>query len=503
MAETRQKPKTEDTEAPVKSYWYPDKTPDMNEVNIGYTIWRHSVVLVPLISIPVVLAVFWMAVSTHDQELYKLYHVYQQQRESKEFWQTVTMIGGAFAAMCVALTVYLLKKRRPVYMIDFALFQPREINKVTHDHFMSHTEGCGFFDQESIEFQRKLLYRTGLGNDTYLPSGILSNPPEPNMQHAREEALEVMSGCIDELFKKTGITPNEIDILVVNCSLFNPTPSLTAMVINKYKMRSDIKNYNLAGMGCSASVISVDLVKDLLQVHKNQTALIVSTENITQNWYPGKVKSMLISNTLFRMGGAAILMSNKWKDGFRAKYKLNCTVRVHKGANDMAYNCVYQSEDPEGKRGVSISKDLLTVAGDALKSNLTILGPLVLPWSEQIKFFLNLCLRKVEGLYIKDKSKRTPAYIPDFKKAFTHFCIHAGGRAIIDGLEQNLKLEPHHVEPSRATLYRYGNTSSSSIWYELQFIERSGRMKKGDTVWQIALGSGFKCNSAVWQRIKY
>jgi 3-ketoacyl-CoA synthase len=98
--------------------------------------------------------------------------------------------------------------------------------------------------------------------------------------------------------------------------------------------------------------------------------------------------------------------------------------------------------------------------------------------------------------------KKTPAYIPDFKKAFTHFCIHAGGRAIIDGLEENLKLEPHHVEPSRATLYRYGNTSSSSIWYELQFIERSGRMKKGDTVWQIALGSGFKCNSAVWKCIK-
>lgn len=55
-------------------------------------------------------------------------------------------------------------------------------------------------------------------------------------------------------------------------------------------------------------------------------------------------------------------------------------------------------------------------------------------------------------------------YIPDFKKAFQHFCIHAGGRAIIDGLEQNLKLEAHHVEPSRATLYRYGNTSSSSVW---------------------------------------
>lgn len=61
----------------------------------------------------------------------------------------------------------------------------------------------------------------------------------------------------------------------------------------------------------------------------------------------------------------------------------------------------------------------------------------------------------------------------------------------MDGMEENLKLEPHHVEPSRATLYRYGNTSSSSIWYELAFIERSGRIKKGDRVLQIALGNFF------------
>jgi 3-ketoacyl-CoA synthase len=45
----------------------------------------------------------------------------------------------------------------------------------------------------------------------------------------------------------------------------------------------------------------------------------------------------------------------------------------------------------------------MKVAGDALKSNLTILGPMVLPWSEQIKFFINLCQRKAEGFLVKDK----------------------------------------------------------------------------------------------------
>ena len=44
-----------------------------------------------------------------------------------------------------------------------------------------------------------------------------------------------------------GLKPRDIDFLVLNCSLFNPTPSLTAMVINHFKMRSDIISYNLGG----------------------------------------------------------------------------------------------------------------------------------------------------------------------------------------------------------------------------------------------------------------
>ena len=58
----------------------------------------------------------------------------------------------------------------------------------------------------------------------------------------------------------------QLDILVVNCSVFNPTPSLAAAVINQFRLKPTVITYNLSGMGCSAGLLSIALVQDLLQV---------------------------------------------------------------------------------------------------------------------------------------------------------------------------------------------------------------------------------------------
>ena len=58
----------------------------------------------------------------------------------------------------------------------------------------------------------------------------------------------------------------QVDIVIVACSCFAPTPSLAAMLVNRFKFREDVLTYNLAGMGCSASVVAVDMAKHLLSV---------------------------------------------------------------------------------------------------------------------------------------------------------------------------------------------------------------------------------------------
>ena len=58
----------------------------------------------------------------------------------------------------------------------------------------------------------------------------------------------------------------QIDILIVICSCFAPTPSLASMVVNHFKMRTDVLSHNLSGMGCSSGVIGIDMARHYLQV---------------------------------------------------------------------------------------------------------------------------------------------------------------------------------------------------------------------------------------------
>ena len=206
----------------------------------------------------------------------------------------------------------------------------------------------------------------------------------------------------------------------------------------------------------------------------NCYALVVSTENITLGWYVGNDRSMLLTNCLFRVGGAAILLSNRSSDRSSSKYQLVRTLRSHQ-VDDNSYNCIMQKEDEFQHVGVKISKNLMVVAGEALKTHITALGPLVLPMSEQLLFLATSVARKIFKMKIN-------LYIPDIKLAFEHFCIHTGGRGVLDGIEKNLQLNEWHMEPSRMTLNRFGNTSSSSVWYELA---AKRRIRKGDRICQI------------------
>jgi len=407
---------------------------------------------------------------------------------------------------------WIMRRDNPVYLLSFATFKAPDSWKVSHEQLIEILSRLNCYNEESLSFMKRLLERSGTGQSTAWPPGIMQvldgKPRKSSSEACREEAQTVIFDVVEKAMAKAKVKPSEIDVLVINCSLFSPTPSLCAMVITHFGMRQDILSYNLSGMGCGASLLALDLGRKMLRRGSSGgKALVVSTEIITPNLYTGNQREFLLQNTLFRCGGAAMVLSNNWMDGSRAWFKLLHCVRVQ-GTGDDAYQCVYETEDKLGNSGVRLSKEIVKVAGKTMEKNFTTLGPYVLPLSEQAKVALSIVKRflgkRLSKALNNTKFSNVRLYVPDFKRGIDHFCIHAGGRAVIDGIEKNMKLEKYHTEPSRMTLLNFGNTSSSSIWYELEYImeiQTSNPLKKGDRVLQVAFGSGFKCTSGVWLKL--
>lgn len=424
-----------------------------------------------------------------------------------EISSSIPLINGSMnllaSLVAIALFSYAFMPKKPsVHVLDFSVFSPPESWKFARTKIRPLCETHGGILPEHIDFLEKIAYRTGLGDDTAVVPVIQDcDLHKVGIEACRQEFRDTCFGAIEELLEKTGVKANQINFVITNSSLFNPTPSLSTTVMNHFKMSTRCKGYSLGGMGCSAGVIAIDLAREMLELYPNSYVLVVSHENITNAFYAGKDPSMLLINCLFRANGCAVLLTNKPKDARRSKYKIQHIVRTNLARDDTAFNCVVQTQDEEGICGVRLNKDIVQVGTRALKDNMTALGPLVLPLSEKLLFAGNYITRqlarKVKPLKGVMPAAWTKPYIPDFTKAFDFYCIHTGGRGIIDGLEKELKLTRPQVEPSRASLYRFGNTSSTSVWYELAFSETFQGVPRGSRVWQLAFGSGFKFNSSV------
>lgn len=394
-----------------------------------------------------------------------------------------------------------------VYLIDFCVYESPEENKCASDEemidFCDAVEGTKF-TPESIDFMRRLTARTGTGPRCATTKKLLAGSFKNKTEVAKESFSTMVFDCVDRLLRQTGTKAKDVGILVVNCSIFCPTPSLAAMVIDHFGMRSDVSSYNLGGMGCSAGLVSVELAKNALMGKPNSKALVISTE-IMSALYPGNDRSFLVGNTLFKDGASAVLLSNSmWDYFFNAKFMLSNLVRTHHVAEG-SLDCIQSGEDAEYLSGVRLSKDIPKIAGKAMEKNFTALGPQILPYSELFKVVYSMGARAVQKVVdpALNFSAKVSPYTPDFKTAVDHFCIHAGGRAVVDGIQKSLNLSNKQTEPSRHALYSYGNTSSSSIWYEMDYIRDQMDLKAGQRVLQIGFGSGFKCNTAVWTCLRH
>ncbi|KAF7823532.1 3-ketoacyl-CoA synthase 12 [Senna tora] len=397
-------------------------------------------------------------------------------------------------------------KNQQCYLLDYECYKPSDDRKLG-------TEFCGKIitrnpnlGLDDYKFVLKAIVSSGIGEQTYAPSNFfLGREAQPTLSDAISEMDDFFHDSISKLLSRAAVSPSDIDVLVVNVSMFAAVPSLSSRIINRYKMREDIKVYNLTGMGCSASLISLDVVNGIFRSQANKIALLVTSESLSPNWYSGNDRSMMLANCLFRSGGCAMLLTNKQSLKHRSMLKLKCLVRTHHGAKDEAFGCCIQKEDEEGRLGFHLGKTLPKAATRAFVENLRVISPKILPVRELVRFMVLTLAKKIKINTSNYKASissggggitKSPL---NFKTGVEHFCLHTGGKAVIEGVGKSLDLSEYDLEPARMTLHRFGNTSASSLWYVLGYMEAKKRLKKGERILMISFGAGFKCNSCLWE----
>ncbi|TVU11732.1 hypothetical protein EJB05_45334, partial [Eragrostis curvula] len=122
-------------------------------------------------------------------------------------------------------TLYIMHRPHSIYLVDYACFRHTSDCRTSRASFIEHVRQMPSIDDKSVQFMTRMLENSGLGDQTYRPLTSHYIPPYQNLSVSREEAEQVIFSSIDDLFAKTCTSPDEIDILVTNCSAFNPTPS--------------------------------------------------------------------------------------------------------------------------------------------------------------------------------------------------------------------------------------------------------------------------------------
>ncbi|CAD6224196.1 unnamed protein product [Miscanthus lutarioriparius] len=373
-------------------------------------------------------------------------------------------------------------------LVDFSCLKPPRRLRLPVAGLLEHLRLIACFDDGSVEFMAKVIEASGMGNETYFPPSLHYIPPAATHADAVQEAHALFFPTLDDLFAKTGVPPSRVGALVVNCSGICPAPLLAAIIASRYRMRADVRTFNLSGMGCAAGVVGVDVARRLLLTHAISYAVVVSAEIVTVGWYSGKDQGKLLLNCYFRTGCSAALVTSirggaptvpvNIRGGaptVPVKYRLASLTRTNQIANDWSYRSGYRDEDDEGITGFTLGQGVGRMVSELLRAHLVTLSLSILPWREKLRYVLALLLssrsrrRRLAGGGDNKLARPAAPPLPDFREAADHFCLPSSGRPMIWRLGQGLGLGEREMEAALMTFHRFGNQSAASLWYQLAY----------------------------------
>lgn len=263
---------------------------------------------------------------------------------------------------------------------------------------------------------------------------------------APDLSVETIEKCIEGKINKDKIT----HLITVSCTGMS-APGLDLQVMEKMDLPHTIIRTSVNFMGCYAAIHAMKLADAFCNSTPNANVIVVCTEFCTLHFQKEFSVDNLTSSLLFADGCAAILMQGD-NAGKGLRIENFYSDVIFKGKNDMSWS-------------LSSSGFLMTLSG-------------YIP--ELIKADFEKLVAAALG-----KTERK-------KEDITNWCIHPGGKKILQSIAESLQLSKEDFKPSYEVLNDYGNMSSPTILFVLQkiMIELQESNEKNAVVFGAAFGPG-------------
>ena len=271
-------------------------------------------------------------------------------------------------------------------------------------------------------------------------------------KHAAPLSMDAIRRCLEGKLRPREIT----HLITVSCTGMS-APGLDLELVELLGLPTTVFRTSVNFMGCYAAIHALKLAAALCNAEPGGKVLIVCTELCTLHFQRKGNLDNILSSLLFADGSAAALVVGDKDPGNGIVIDGFYSEILTKGKKDMAwelsstgFQMVLSSYVPE-----LIEADFASLVSQALEKN---------------------------GIAQKDIS---------------HWCIHPGGRKILDSIYKSLGLSNGHLGHSYEVLEKYGNMSSATILFVLQRIMAELDHRKTNRIFGAAFGPGLTMETFV------
>jgi predicted naringenin-chalcone synthase len=262
-------------------------------------------------------------------------------------------------------------------------------------------------------------------------------------RYAPQLSLEAIRRCLDHRMK-----PEEITHLIsVSCTGMS-APGLDLQVMELLDLPRNIFRTSVNFMGCYAAIHALKLADHICRSDRHARVLVFCTELCTLHLQKDPTPDNLASGLLFSDGSAAALV-----------------IADEDPRPGLRLNRFYSEVVPKGKKDMSWE---LSSTG----FQMTLSGYVPDLIEEDIARLVDTAL---------EASGRN-------RDDVRHWCVHPGGKKILEAVQKKLDLPPQALQPSYEVLSGHGNMSSATILFVLKELQH--RLLSGDTVFGLAFGPG-------------